>query len=159
MLRKIKFEVNGESKEVEIDERESLLEVLRYKLELTGVKEGCSVGECGGCTVIIDGENIDSCIYLAAWAEGKSITTIEGITPDGERLSDLQQNFINKGATQCGYCTPGLIMSAEVLLSKNKNVKLTGKQIRRGISGNLCRCTGYQKVVEAIGETAKGRSA
>lgn len=155
MLKKIQLEVNEKEYTLEIDERESLLEVLRDRLEFTGVKEGCSVGECGACTVIVDGLNVDSCIYLALWADGKKITTIEGLTPNNNELSDLQENFINHGAVQCGYCTPGLIVSAEVFLKQNKSP--TKDEIRRGISGNLCRCTGYQKVVEAIDKTAHKR--
>ncbi len=153
MLRKINFELNGVQREVEIDDRESLLEVLRYRLELTGAKEGCGVGECGGCTVIIDGANVDSCIYLGVWADGKKVTTIEGIEKNSTTLSPIQENFIKMGAVQCGFCTPGLVMSSTVLLKRHKF--LTREQIRRGISGNLCRCTGYNKVVNAIEETAK----
>ncbi len=153
MLRRISLEVNGQQREIEIDDRESLLEVLRYRLELTGAKEGCAVGECGNCTVIVDGANIDSCIYLGVWADGKKVTTIEGIEKDSQHLSPLQNSFIKNGATQCGFCTPGLIMSSTVLLQRHKF--LTREQIRRGISGNLCRCTGYNKVVDAIEETAK----
>ncbi len=154
MLRKITFELNGRNRTVEIDDRESLLEVLRCRLELTGAKEGCGVGECGGCTVIVDGANVDSCIYLGVWADGKKVTTIEGIEKNSKTLSPIQENFIKMGAVQCGFCTPGLIMTSTVLLKRNKF--LTREQIRRGISGNLCRCTGYQKVIGAIEETAKG---
>lgn len=153
MLRNITLEVNKEQRTIEIDDRESLLEVLRYRLELTGAKEGCSVGECGGCTVIVDGVNVDSCIYLGIWADGKKVTTIEGIEENSKTLSPLQDNFIKMGAVQCGFCTPGLVMSATVLLKNHKF--LTREQIRRGISGNLCRCTGYQKVINAVEETAK----
>lgn len=153
MLRNITLEVNKEQRTIEIDDRESLLEVLRYRLELTGAKEGCSVGECGGCTVIVDGVNVDSCIYLGVWADGKKVTTIEGIEENSKTLSPLQDNFIKMGAVQCGFCTPGLVMSATVLLKNHKF--LTREQIRRGISGNLCRCTGYQKVINAVEETAK----
>lgn len=148
MNKIININVNNQPYSIEIDIRMSLLEVLRDKLELTGVKEGCGAGECGACSVLIDGKNIDSCIYLAAFADGKNITTIEGLTPKFGKLSKLQQSFIDFGATQCGFCTPGTIISAHALLTQNKN--LSRLDIRRGISGNLCRCTGYQKIIDAI---------
>ncbi len=146
--------VNGNWCEFYIDPRMSLLELLRDKLSLTGAKEGCGVGECGACAVLIDGMAINSCIYLAAWADGKNITTIEGIEKDG-KLSDVQESFIKNGAVQCGFCTPGLIISATALLDSNKD--LSEAEIRKGISGNLCRCTGYSKVVKAIKEVSVKR--
>ncbi len=154
MFKMIECNVNGQDYRIEVDIRESLLEVLREKLNLKGAKKGCGVGECGGCTVIIDGETVDSCIYLAVWADKRKIVTIEGLTPESG-LSDVQRNFVEEGSVQCGYCTPGLIVSGTALLEKNPNP--TRDEIRRGISGNLCRCTGYQKVVNAIEKTAKQR--
>lgn len=151
ITKTIKFIVNNKEHTLNVDVRESLLNVLRDELGLKGAKEGCGVGECGACTVIIDGETVNSCIYLAVWADGKNITTIEGITkPDGS-LSPVQQSFVDVGAVQCGFCTPGLVVSTTNLLDKIKNP--TDDEIRRGLSGNLCRCTGYQKVIEAVKNT------
>lgn len=148
---KIKTCINDKIYELHIDPRMSLLELLRNELQLSGTKEGCSVGECGACAVLVDGKNVNSCIYLAAWADGKKITTIEGLTPiDG--LSPLQESFIKNGAVQCGFCTPGFIISSTALLNKNKMP--TKFEIKRGVSGNLCRCTGYKKIFQAIEETA-----
>ena len=146
--------INKKKYSIQIDPRESLLEMLRNKLGLIGTKEGCGVGECGACSVNVDGTVVDSCIYLAIWADGKEITTIEGISKNGE-LNDVQKSFIEKGAVQCGFCTPGLIISATNLLEKNK--KPSRKEIRRGLSGNLCRCTGYQKIIEAVEDAAEKR--
>lgn len=151
---KIKVCVNGQWYEKFIDIRISLLEFLRNELNLTGAKECCLVGECGACAVLVDGINVNSCIYLAAWADGKNITTIEGIEKNG-KLSDIQESFIKNGAVQCGFCTPGLIISSTALLNKKSN--LTKFEIRRGISGNLCRCTGYQKIINAISEVDKNK--
>lgn len=131
----------------DVDPRESLLDMLRNHLGLTSVKKGCEVGECGACTVIIDGETIDSCIYLAVWAEGKNIRTLEGLEKDGQ-ITRIQEAFIEEGAVQCGFCTPGFIMSATVLLEQGK--ELTRDEIRKKMSGNLCRCTGYQNIVNAV---------
>lgn len=149
-LKKISLNVNDREYHLEIDIRESLLEVLRNRLHLTGVKEGCSVGECGACTVLIDGIPKNSCIYLAVWAEGKKIKTIEGIEKDG-KLSKVQQAFIDEGAVQCGFCTPGLIMTTTALVESGK--KYTDEEIKREISGHLCRCTGYQKIFDAVKKT------
>lgn len=150
----IKVCVNGIWYEKNIDIRMSLLEFLRDELCLTGAKESCSVGECGACTVLVDGVNVNSCIYLAACANGKNITTIEGVEVNG-KLNDIQESFIKNGAVQCGFCTPGFIISSIALLNKKQN--LSNFQIRRGVSGNLCRCTGYQKIVNAISEVDKNR--
>jgi len=140
--------VNGLPYEFEVEPRRTLLELLREDLELIGTKEGCSSGECGTCTVLLDGKAIKSCITLAVQANGKEVTTIEGVeNPDGT-LHPLQQAFIEHGAIQCGYCTPGMVLSAKALLEENS--KPTEQEVRHAIAGNLCRCTGYQKIVEAI---------
>lgn len=155
MLKTINCTINGKAMEIQIDVRESLLDMLRNRLHLTGAKQGCGVGECGACAVLVDGQTIDSCIYMAVWADGKNIVTIEGIAEEDGSLSDLQQNFIEKGAIQCGFCTPGLVISATALLDKNKAPSKA--EIRRGLSGNLCRCTGYQKILDAVESTAEQR--
>ena len=139
---------NGKPVEVAYDERESLADLLRNRLGLTSVKKGCEVGECGACTVLIDGKAIDSCIYLAAWAEGKSIMTVEGLlSPTGE-LHPIQQAFVDEAAVQCGFCTPGLIMTAVEIVGTGKTY--TRDELRRLISGHLCRCTGYQNIINAL---------
>ena len=147
MIKVIHCTVNGKVREIAVDERESLTDMLRLRLGLTSVKKGCEVGECGACTVIIDGETIDSCIYLAVWAEGKNIRTLEGLEKNGE-LTRIQEAFIEEGAIQCGFCTPGFVMSATVLLEQGK--ELTREEIKKKMSGNLCRCTGYQNIVNAV---------
>ena len=138
--------VNGRAVEIEIDIRESLLDVLRDRLQFTGVKQGCSVGECGACTVLIDGTPMNSCIYLAAWAHGKTITTIEGLAEDGI-LTPVQEAFVDEGAIQCGFCTPGVVLSTTAMVDSGKS--FTHDEVRRELSGHLCRCTGYQKIVDA----------
>lgn len=144
--------VNGAPVEVVIDPSDRLLDVLREELYLTGTKEGCGVGECGACTVLMDGENVNSCLTLAASMEGKSILTIEGMAgKDG--LHPIQQAILDHHALQCGFCTPGLIMSIKALLDENKTP--TEEEIKRAISGNLCRCTGYQQVIEAVKDAAE----
>ncbi|HLO65925.1 MAG TPA: xanthine dehydrogenase subunit XdhC [Holophaga sp.] len=145
-MRKLSFTVNGKAHLLEIDARESLLEVLRDRLEYTGVKQGCAVGECGACTVLIDGTPVNSCIYLAAWAEGKDIRTVEGLAVDG-RLSPVQEAFVEEGAIQCGFCTPGLVLSTTAMVESGRT--FTRDEVRRELSGHLCRCTGYQKIVDA----------
>ncbi len=132
--------------------KKSLLDMLRNRLGLTSVKKGCEVGECGACTVILDGETIDSCIYLAVWADGKEIRTLEGLEKNGE-LTRIQQAFIEEGAVQCGFCTPGFIMSATVLLEKG--IPLSRDAIRKHMAGNLCRCTGYENIVNAVEKVNK----
>ena len=144
--------INGREVEQMVDVRASLTDMLRNDYHLTSVKKGCEVGECGACNVLIDGECFNSCLYLAVWAEGKHITTLEGLMgPNGE-LSDIQQAFIDETAIQCGFCTPGFILSAKALLDRNPHP--TELEIRTAISGNLCRCTGYQQLVEAIQDAA-----
>lgn len=152
MKQVIELKVNGDSYETSIDPHRTLLEVLRENLGMTGSKEGCDLGACGACTVIMDGKAVLACLTLAAAAHGKEITTIEGLAKEG-KLDPLQQNFVDYGAIQCGYCTPGMILSAKALLDENP--KPTKAEIKRGISGNLCRCTGYTKIIEAIEVTAK----
>jgi aerobic-type carbon monoxide dehydrogenase small subunit (CoxS/CutS family) len=144
--KKISIIVNDKPYTIEVDIRESLLELLRNRLQFTGVKEGCSVGECGACTVLIDGTAFNSCVYLAIWADGKKITTIEGVAKDG-KLSKVQQAFVDEGAIQCGFCTPGLVLTTTALVESGK--KYTDEEIKREISGHLCRCTGYQKIFNA----------
>ncbi|HCT5132763.1 TPA: xanthine dehydrogenase iron sulfur-binding subunit XdhC [Aeromonas hydrophila] len=150
----IQCEINGKPYSYAVSPTMSLLHFLRG-LGLISVKEGCSVGECGACTVRVDGTAIDSCLYLTVWADGKSIRTVEG-ERQGNELSDVQQAFIDEGAVQCGFCTPGLVMASAALLDKTERRPLTEAEIRRGLSGNLCRCTGYQNVVRAVKKCCKG---
>ena len=152
MIKKeVMLKVNGENYTIVIESHRTLLEVLREMLLLTGTKEGCNKGDCGYCTVLMDGKAVLSCLTLAIESEGKEITTIEGLSK-GDELHPLQQAFVNHGAIQCGYCTPGMIIAAKALLDKNPNP--TEEDIRDGISGNLCRCTGYLTIVEAIKDAA-----
>lgn len=150
----IQCEINGKPYSYAVPPTMSLLHFLRGQ-GLISVKEGCSVGECGACTVRVDGVAIDSCLYLAVWADGKSIRTVEG-ERQGNELSDVQQAFIDEGAVQCGFCTPGLVMASAALLDKTDRRPLSEAEIRRGLSGNLCRCTGYQNVVRAVKKCCKG---
>jgi len=144
----IQLKVNGMAYKMEVEPRRILLELIREDLELTGTKEGCSLGECGSCTVLLDGKPIKSCITLAVQANGREVTTIEGLEKADGTLHPLQQAFIDHGAIQCGFCTPGMVLSAKALLDENP--KPTELEVRHAIAGNLCRCTGYQKIVEAI---------
>lgn len=155
-MAKVSLIVNGIHHQLEIKENATLLEVLRDRLGLTGAKKGCDVGECGTCTVIIDGEPTLSCITLAMEMEGKKIQTIEGLAQNG-KLHPLQQSFHDHGAVQCGFCTPGMIMSAKALLDKNP--KPSEYEVRRAISGNSCRCTGYAKPIKAIMAVAESGSS
>ncbi len=148
----ITLKVNGQSYELALDTHRTLLEVLREQLGFTGTKNGCDQGECGTCAVLLDGVPVHSCLTLAAEAQGKEITTIEGLA-EGGTLHPLQQSFVDHGAIQCGFCTPGMILTGKALLDKNPSP--TEHEIRRAISGNLCRCTGYVKIVEAIQAAAK----
>ncbi len=155
MKKLIELKVNGEIYEVAIDPHGTLLEILRENLELTGTKEACDLGECGSCTVLMDGKPVLSCLTLAIDAQGKDILTIEGLTKEG-KLHPLQQSFVDHGAIQCGFCSPGMILSAKALLDRNPTP--TEDEIKGAISGNLCRCTGYVKMVEAI-KAAAGKEA
>lgn len=148
MKKFIHCNVNGRDEEVAIDIRESLLDMLRNELGLTSVKKGCEVGECGACTVLVDGKAIDSCIYLAQWAEGKNIMTVEGLMGKNGELSPIQTAFIEEAAVQCGFCTPGLIMTAVEIVGSGK--KYTRDELRKLISGHLCRCTGYHNILNAM---------
>ena len=152
----IEFTLNGTRVSVQAPADSTLLTVLRDMLHLTGTKEGCGVGECGACSVLLDGRLVNACLVLAAQAGGRNVITIEGIRgPDGGP-NDLQQAFIDYGAVQCGYCIPGMVLAGEALLAAN--LKPTRADIRRAIAGNLCRCTGYQQIVDAIQATARLRS-
>jgi carbon-monoxide dehydrogenase small subunit len=151
-MKWVKLTVNGTLYELGVQPWETLVEVIRDDLGLTGTKEGCDLGECGACTVIMDGRAVNSCLVLAAEADSKQITTIEGLA-DGDRLHPIQQAFIDHGGLQCGFCTPGMIMSAKALLDEKRAP--TEQEIRRGIAGNLCRCTGYTKIIESIKAAAK----
>lgn len=153
--KKITCTVNGSKVTRIVDVRESLADFLRNHMNLKSVKKGCEAGECGTCTVIINSETFNSCIYLAVWADGKDILTLEGLMNTNGEISDIQQSFIDEGAVQCGFCTSGMIMSAECIIRKNK-VK-TRDEIRKNMAGNLCRCTGYENIVNAIEKTIKKR--
>jgi carbon-monoxide dehydrogenase small subunit len=154
MSQILRCTVNGVPVEREVADDRTLVAFLREDLGLTGTKEGCGEGDCGACTVLVDGVSVNSCLYLALLADGRSITTIEGLEKDG-RMSEIQNAFIRHGAVQCGFCSPGMIISAEHLLSRNADP--SEEEIRRGLSGNLCRCTGYQQMVDAITEVAAAR--
>ena len=145
--------VNGVDYPVTIDQGRNLLSVIRGEIGLTGTKEGCDDCECGACMVLLDGQPVNSCSYLALQAQGRSITTVEGVM-NGDDLHPLQRNLLDAGGVQCGFCTPGMIMSATALLARNTSP--TEEEIRIGLSGNLCRCTGYAKIVAAVQATAAG---
>ena len=147
MLYKINCTVNGKQTELAINAGETLLEVLRERLHLTGTKLGCGVGECGACTVLVDGTPVDSCLYLGVWADGRKIVTVEGIAENGE-LSKVQKAFIEEGAVQCGFCTPGFVMASTAIVTGNKSY--TEDEIKQELSGNFCRCTGYQNIIRAV---------
>jgi carbon-monoxide dehydrogenase small subunit len=147
MKREIDLKVNGETYSIVVDTRETLLDALRYRLGFMGPKEGCGNGNCGSCTVSLNGVTVDSCLVFAVEADGAEVTTVEGVAVGG-KLHPVQQAFIENGALQCGFCTPGFIMSAKALLERNPNP--TEQEIRLALSGNLCRCTGYDKIVRAV---------
>ncbi len=147
MKSKIELNVNGSSYAFEVEPTMTLLDLIRDKLELTGAKEGCGVGDCGACTVIMNGKAVNSCLVLAINAHGSEIVTIEGLGK-GSELDPIQDAFVKYGAIQCGFCTPGMILSAKALLDENPNP--TDEEIKLAISGNLCRCTGYTQIIEAV---------
>ena len=147
MKKLITLTVNGKKHEVAIAPNKTLTQVLRDELDLLGTKEGCGIGDCGACTVILNGRAVNSCLVLAVQVNGSEITTIEGVA-NGPTLHPIQQAFVDHGAIQCGFCTPGMVLSAKNLLDKNPHP--TELDVREALSGNLCRCTGYQKIVEAV---------
>ena len=150
----ITLHVNGKDREVAVDERESLYETLRNELRLTSIKKGCEVGECGACSVLLNGRCIDSCIYLTVWAQGKEIVTVEGLKDEENGdITDVQKEFIKQAAVQCGFCTPGFILKAVEIVGANK--PYTRDEIKELITGNLCRCTGYMNIVTAIEHAIK----
>lgn len=154
--RLISLKINGNNYDLAVSSNRTLLELLREDLMLTGTKEGCEDGSCGACTVLLDGAPVRSCLLLAVEAEGREVTTIEGLA-EKDKLHPLQRSFIDHGAIQCGYCSPGMILTAKALLDQNPNP--SEHEIKAAISGNLCRCTGYNKIVEAIGavrQSSKG---
>jgi len=152
MKRVITMYVNGREYEIAVAPNRTLTQVLREELGLLGTKEGCGIGDCGACTVILDGRPVNSCLVLAVQANGSRITTIEGVAED-QNLHPVQQAFVDHGAIQCGFCTPGMVLSAKSLLERNPHP--TELEVREAISGNLCRCTGYQKIVEAVQDAAQ----
>lgn len=152
MKRAVSLNVNGEKVKLEVEPRETLLDVLRERLHLTGAKEGCGTGDCGACTVLVDDVPVLSCLTLAVECDGKAIITIEGLAKDGQ-LHPLQQAFIEKGALQCGFCTPGMILSSYSLLQHNPSP--SRQEVSEAIAGNLCRCTGYVKIVDAVMAAAR----
>ena len=155
MYKEISCVVNGLETTLVVDVRESLTDMLRDRLYLTSVKKGCETGECGACTVLVDGKSVTSCITLAIWAEGKSIVTVEGLAQPGGGLNPVQQAFIDEAAIQCGFCTPGFILRAVEIVGSGK--KHTRSELRFLIAGNLCRCTGYESILDAM-EKAMARN-
>ena len=153
MKKAIHFTLNGHDVSAEVESHRMLLQVLRDNFHLTGTKDGCGQGECGACTVLVDGVSVNSCLFPAFEVEGKSVTTIEGLVGEGNRLHPVQEAFVENGGVQCGFCTPGMIMSAKALLDENPHP--TEEEIREGISGNLCRCTGYVQIIDSIRKAAK----
>ncbi|MGD0656799.1 MAG: (2Fe-2S)-binding protein [Syntrophorhabdales bacterium] len=147
MMGQIRLRINGLALELEVKPWATLLDTLREDLGLTGTKEGCGQGECGACTVLMDGKPVNACLILAMEAEGKEIVTIEGLA-SGDELHPIQQAFVDRGGMQCGFCTPGMILSAKALLDENPDP--TDEEIRKGLEGNFCRCTGYTKIIESI---------
>ena len=146
-MEQLNITVNGKDYELHIKPSANLLDVIREDLGLTGTKEGCGVGECGSCTVIVDGITVNACLMLAMEAQGSRVTTIEGLA-DGEKLHPIQQAFVDVGGLQCGFCTPGMILSTKALLDENDSP--TDEEIRKGLEGNFCRCTGYTKIIESV---------
>lgn len=152
----VAFTLNGEAKTMALDPSWTLFEVLREQLDLVGTKGACLEGECGSCTVLVDGVSMNACLIMGPQVEGKTILTVEGLEKDGA-LSAVQQAFVDCGAVQCGYCTPGLVVAAEALITELKNP--SGEEIRRGLEGNICRCTGYMKIQQAVERACELRAA
>jgi carbon-monoxide dehydrogenase small subunit len=155
MKQVLSFTLNGDRMEIEIESHWTLVHLLRNHLELTGTKEGCGKGECGTCTVIVDGKAVNACLYPAMELEGKEVLTIEGLTDAEGNLHPIQKAFLEHGAVQCGFCTPGMVMSAMALLEENP--RPSEEEIRMAIVGNFCRCTGYIQIIEAIRAASRGR--
>ena len=147
MKQEIKITVNGDLYHLLVETNQTLLDVIRDEIGLTGTKSGCELGECGACTVLLNGEPVNSCLVLAHEADGQEVKTIEGMA-NGEKLHPVQKSFVEHGAIQCGYCTPGMVMSSAALLEKNPKAKTS--EIKKSLRGNLCRCTGYVKIIEAV---------
>lgn len=152
---KLSLTVNGDPYRADVEASQTLLELLRGAIGLTGTKWGCLTGDCGACTVIVDDRAVVSCLQLAAQVDGSTITTVEGLAGRGRTMSDLQDAFVRHGAAQCGFCTPGMLVAAEQLI--RDGVEPDERAIREGLSGNLCRCTGYVKIVDAVAEIAAAR--
>lgn len=146
-MKRINFTLNGRNLSLDVEDNITLLKLLREKLNLTGTKEGCGQGDCGACTVLVNGRTVNSCIFLAINIDGANVVTIEGLAENGN-LDVIQQSFVDNGAVQCGFCIPGMVLSAKALLDVNDNPN--DEEIKRAISGNLCRCTGYARIVESI---------
>ena len=155
--RPVQLTVNGAPRSMEVSPTQTLLDALRWELDLTGSKECCAEGECGACTVLVGGRAVNSCLVLALEADGWDLTTIEGLESDGGRLSRLQDAFLETGAIQCGFCIPGMVMAAQALLDENPDPDPA--EIREGLAGNLCRCAGYQRIVAAVQTAARGEPA
>lgn len=153
-MKLLQMIVNGRDVSVPVEDGEALLDTLRNRLGLTSVKRGCEVGECGACTVLVDGRAVDSCIYLSLWAEGKRVLTVEGLRDDNGELSPVQKAFVEEAAVQCGFCTPGLILSAVEIVAAGK--PYTRDELRKLISGHLCRCTGYENILNAVERAVRG---
>jgi carbon-monoxide dehydrogenase small subunit len=153
-MHAITLTVNGAEERLDVPSSMTLLQMLRERLALTGTKNGCEAGECGACTVLVDGESVNSCMMLAVEADGREVLTVEGLAPEG-RLSPLQEAFVEHNAVQCGFCTPGMLMSAHALLQRNP--RPAEAEIKEALVGNLCRCTGYVRIVDAIEAAAGGR--
>ncbi|MDD4075624.1 MAG: (2Fe-2S)-binding protein [Eubacteriales bacterium] len=154
-MQLVKCTVNGEYRETMVDVRASLTDMLRNDYSLTSVKKGCEVGECGACTVLVDGEAFNSCIYLAVWADGKNIRTLESLMGADGAISDIQQAFIDETAVQCGFCIPGFIVTTAEILETGK--EYTRDELRKLLSGHLCRCTGYENILNAVEKVMKQR--
>ena len=152
--RSVKLNVNGSDVELVVTDNETILDVVRGRLGLTGTKEGCGTGECGACTILVNGEAVLACLSLAVDMEGKRVVTIEGLA-EGGQMTELQKAFIDHGAVQCGFCSPGMILSATALLARNPAP--SRKEIQKALEGNLCRCTGYNKIVAAVEKVGEGR--